>query len=88
MDNIRKCICCGELKPRQKLIRIMKEYSSGNVIVQPDSKTFGRSVYLCYNEECINTALRKGLNKGINKYLKTNISREDLKGLLDGQLKS
>ena len=76
------------LKPRSELIKRTKEYSSGNIVIQPNSKTFGRSVYLCYNEECINTALRKGLNKGINKYLKTNISREDLKGLLDGQLKS
>ena len=50
----------------------------------PDSKIFGRSVYLCYNQDCINTVLKKG----INKPLKATISREDLKGLLDGQLKS
>lgn len=80
----RKCISCGELKSRNELIKITKEYKSGNIVVQPDSKTFGRSVYLCYNENCINTALKKG----INKLLKTNISREDLKGLLDGQFKS
>lgn len=66
------------------MIKITKECTSGDVVVQPNSKTFGRSVYLCYNENCINTALKKG----VNKLLKTNISREDLKGLLDGQLKS
>ena len=88
MNRKRKCICCGELKPRSELIKITKEHTSGNIVIQPDSKTFGRSVYLCYNENCINTALQKGFNKGINKYLKTNISREELKGLLDGQLKS
>ena len=88
MENKRKCIGCGEIKPRSELIRITKEHASGNIVVQPDSKTFGRSVYLCYNENCINTALKKGANKGVNKYLKTNISREDLKGLLDGQFKS
>ena len=84
MEQKRKCIACGEIKPKSELIKITKEYSSGDIIVQPDSKIFGRSAYLCYNENCINTAIKKG----VNKLLKTNISREDLKGLLDGQLKS
>ena len=84
MEQKRKCIACGELKTRKDLIKITKEYNSGNLVIQPDSKTFGRSVYLCYNENCINTVLKKG----VNKLLKTNISREDLKGLLDGQFKS
>lgn len=80
----RKCISCGELKLREELIKITKEHASGNIVIQPDSKTFGRSVYLCYNQECINKALKKG----INKLLKANISKEELKGLLDGQFKS
>ena len=84
MENKRKCIACGEIKSREELIKITKEYKSGDIVVQPNSKTFGRSVYLCYNKNCINMAIKKG----VNKLLKTNISREDLKGLLDGQLKS
>ena len=84
MKHVRKCIACGEIKPKEELIKITKEHTSGNVIIMPDSKIFGRSVYLCYNQDCINTVLKKG----INKPLKATISREDLKGLLDGQLKS
>lgn len=84
MEHKRKCTACGTIKPREELIKITKEYKSGNIVIQPDSKTFGRSVYLCYNKDCINTVLKKGINKPI----KANISREDLKGLLDGQLKS
>ncbi len=84
MEQKRKCIACGEIKPKSELIKITKEHKSGDIVIQPNSKTFGRSVYLCYNETCINTALKKG----VNKLLKTNISREDLKGLLDGQFKS
>ena len=84
MECLRKCVACGKIRNRRDMIKITKEYKSGNVIVAPDSKIFGRSVYLCYNQECINTAIKKG----INKPLKANISREDLKGLLDGQLKS
>lgn len=78
----RKCVSCGELKDRSQMIKITKEHKSGNIIVEPNSKTFGRSVYLCYNRDCINMALKK--NK-LNKALRTN---EDLKGLLDGQFKS
>lgn len=84
MEQTRKCIACGEIKPKAELIKITREHASGEVVIQPNSKTFGRSVYLCYNENCINTAIKKG----VNKLLKTNISREDLKGLLDGQFKS
>ena len=82
MEQKRKCIACGELKPKRELIRITKEHTSGDIVVEPNSKTFGRSAYLCYNQECINNALKK---KKLNKALRTSA---DLKGLLDGQLKS
>ena len=83
-DNYRKCAGCGELKPKEQLIKITKEHTSGNIIIMPDSKTFGRSAYLCYNQECINNALKKDKIKRLLKYK----GSEDLKGLLDGQLKS
>ena len=69
MDKIRKCISCGCLKQRSELIKITRVKDSGNVVIEPGSKIFGRSVYLCYNQECINMAFKK--NK-INKVLKTN----------------
>ena len=80
-DIFRKCVGCGELKPRNKMIKITKEHLSGNLIINPDSKTFGRSAYLCYNQNCIEQALKK---KKLNKILKTNIDI-DLKGFLNGQ---
>ena len=78
----RKCVGCGELKPRDEMIRITREHLTGKAVINPNSKTFGRSVYLCYNQNCIEQALKK--NK-IGKFLKTT---EDLKGLINGQLKS
>ena len=65
------------------MIKITKEHSTDEVVVNPNSKTFGRSAYLCYNQDCIEQALKK---KKINRALRmgTNI---DLKGILDGQLK-
>ena len=73
MEHKRKCIACGEIKPKSELIKITKEYISGDIVVQPNSKTFGRSAYLCYNEICINTAFKK--NK-LSKMLKTNVNTD------------
>ena len=73
MNQFRKCIACGELKPKEELIKITKKHESGDIVVQPDSKTFGRSAYLCYNQICIETALKK--NK-LNKALRTNAKLE------------
>ena len=80
MEQKRKCIACGQLKLKSELIKITKEHISGDIVVQPNSKTFGRSAYLCYNEDCINTAFKK--NK-LNKMLKTkvNIDKEKLLSL-------
>lgn len=77
----RKCAGCGELKPREDMIKITRDHKTGEIFVKPDSKIFGRSAYLCYNQNCIEQALKK---KRINKMLKTATS-VDLKGLLDGQ---
>ena len=77
----RKCVGCGELKSREEMIRIIKEHSTGEIILNPNSKTFGRSAYLCYNQSCIEQALKK---KKINRALKIN-NNVDLKGLLNGQ---
>ena len=79
---LRKCVGCGELKPRENLIKITKDYKDGNIVIEPDSKTFGRSAYLCYNQSCIEAALKKSK---LNKALRTHA---DVKGLLDGQYKS
>ena len=75
----RKCVGCGQLKPREELLKITKEHSSGKIVIEPSSKIFGRSAYFCYNKNCKELALKK--NK-LNRALKTS---EDLKGLLDGR---
>ena len=79
--NLRKCVGCGELKPRNKMLKVTKDYLTDVIILNPNSKTFGRSAYLCYNQSCIEQALKK---KKINRALKIN-NNADLKGLLDGQ---
>ena len=51
------------------MIKITKEYSTNELVVNPNSKTFGRSAYLCYNQDCIEQAFKKSR---LNKVLKTN----------------
>ena len=76
----RKCVGCGELKSRNNMIKLTKEHLTGEIVLNPNSKIFGRSAYLCYNQECKEQALKK---KKINRALRIN-SNIDLKGLLDG----
>ena len=75
----RKCVGCGKIYDATQMIKLTKDYISQEIIINPNSKIFGRSAYLCYNNQCIELALKK--NK-LNKALRTS---KDLKGILDGQ---
>lgn len=74
----RKCVGCGKIKSTEELLKITKNHIDGNIIIEPNSKTFGRSAYLCYNKNCQELALKK--NK-LGRALKSTV---DLKGLLNG----
>lgn len=82
MNKQRKCVGCGEYKPRENLIRILKSKDGEELVINPNSKTFGRSAYLCYNQKCIENALKKSK---LNKALKTNatLDRATLLNLLN-----
>ncbi len=74
----RKCAGCGKIKNRDELIKITRQNPDGTIVINPESKIFGRSVYLCYNNDCIEAAFKKNR---IGKILKAPIP-EDLKGKL------
>jgi len=74
----RKCVGCGKLFDRENMIKITRENLHGEVVLNPNNKIFGRSVYLCYNNSCIEAAFKKNR---ISKVLKTSVP-EDLKGKL------
>lgn len=80
----RRCVGCWQIKDRQELIKITADNVSSTVILNPDSDTFGRSAYLCYNKACIEAALKK--NK-LSKHLKAPIPNE-LKGQLLDELRN
>ena len=80
----RRCISCWKIKDRDELIKVTANNADGQVIINPDSVTFGRSVYLCYNKACIEAAFKK--NK-LSKHLKAPIPNE-LKGQLLDELRN
>ncbi len=78
----RRCAGCWQIKDRNDLIKITN--SKDGVVVNPDSFTFGRSAYLCYNNSCIELAFKK--NK-LSKILKVSVPNE-LKGQLLNELRN
>ena len=80
---LRKCVGCGKLEEADKMIKLTKDHKTGEIVKGPDSKVFGRSAYLCYNQTCIVNALKKNR---LGKALKTS---QELKGLfIDGEYQS
>lgn len=82
MATLRKCIGCFENFEKENLIKITREHSKNEIFINPNSKIFGRSVYLCYNNTCLEKAFKK--NK-LQKFLKANLSdefKEELKTMI------
>ncbi len=69
----RQCVFCKTIKSKEDLIRITKDHLTGVLKINNDSKTLGRSVYICKNHDCIENTFRK---KRIEYYLKSDISTE------------
>lgn len=51
---MRMCVGCGEMKPKQELIRVVKS-ADGNTVLAAQ-KAAGRGAYICRNEECLKKA--------------------------------
>lgn len=76
--TLRRCIGCFQEKQREEMIKITRESKTGRVFINPNSKIFGRSAYLCYNKSCIEGSLKK--NKLV-KFLKSCLTEELTKQL-------
>ncbi len=68
----RKCIVCGESKPKKELIRVVVNKEK-EIFVDKTGKANGRGAYICRNEECISLASK---TKKLNKVFETEISTE------------
>ena len=69
---MRRCIGCMTSYPKNTLIRIA--YDGDRLTVDTAGKAKGRGVYLCRNENCINTAIKR---KALNRGFKTNFTEAE-----------
>jgi hypothetical protein len=67
---LRQCVFCREYKNKEELIRITKNFLTGEIKINNNSEIQGRSVYLCKNVNCLENALKK---KKIEHFLKSNV---------------
>ncbi len=55
----RQCASCREIKNKEDLIKITKNFETDEIQLNQQNEIQGRSVYLCKNEECIEKAFKK-----------------------------
>ena len=67
----RTCLGCNEAKPKNELIRIVKQ-SDGKIFVDKTGKAEGRGAYIC-NVECLEKAIK---SKRLSRNFETEINNE------------
>ncbi|MEE0838986.1 MAG: YlxR family protein [Acutalibacteraceae bacterium] len=55
---MRQCTGCGERKPKNELIRIVRTPEE-KIILDFSGKQNGRGAYICKNESCLTLAVKK-----------------------------
>ena len=83
----RSCVSCRTVRDKNDLLRVVLT-PEGTVVYDPTGKLPGRGAYLCPNEECITTELKKAakLSRGLKKPLTEDEVRE-LAGTILGSIK-
>lgn len=66
---MRKCVGCGEMKPKKDLMRILKT-ETGEFQVDADGKKNGRGAYICRSVECFRKAVKsRGLERSFRQQI-------------------
>ena len=68
--NLRRCIVCRKIAPKQTFWRVVRVYPSHEVQLE---QGMGRSAYLCRNAECLKAAQKKNR---LGRSLKASVSDE------------
>lgn len=68
----RTCLGCNEAKPKNELIRIVKQ-SDGKIFVDKTGKAEGRGAYICNNVECLEKVIK---SKRLSRSFETEINNE------------
>lgn len=68
----RKCIGCGEMKPKNALIRIVHQ-ADDSFVLDATGRKNGRGAYICKNLQCFQKAID---TKGLERSFKMKIPAE------------
>ena len=69
---MRKCVGCGEMKPKKELLRVLRTEEEGSVLDTTGKKN-GRGAYICYSRDCFQKAVK---NKGLERSFKQAVPAE------------
>ena len=69
---MRKCVGCGEMKPKKELMRILKT-ESWEFIVDAAGKKNGRGAYICRSLDCFKSAVK---SRGLERSFKQEIPQD------------
>jgi len=68
---LRRCVVCGEQRPKSRLIRVVRG-QEGGIDVDAEPKAPGRGAYICSSGECLGEAadgraLRRSLQRPLTE---------------------
>ena len=69
---MRKCVGCGEMKPKKELLGVLRTEEEGFVLDTTGKKN-GRGAYICYSRDCFQKAVK---NKGLERSFKQAVPAE------------
>lgn len=75
----RTCIGCNEIKPKNELLRIVKD-KENNIWVDLTGKKNGRGAYICASEQCLEKAMK---SNRLSRTFEQNIDKEIYEDLRD-----
>lgn len=78
---LRQCTGCGEMKPKNMLVRVVKS-PEGVISLDRSGKANGRGAYICHNAECYKKAVKaRRLEKAFSMQIPENVSEAILREL-------
>ncbi len=70
---LRKCVGCGEMKPKKELVRVLRT-EEGEFVLDTTGKKNGRGAYICNSRECFAKAVKcKGLERSFKQAIPTEV---------------
>ena len=70
---LRKCVGCGEMKPKKEMLRVLRT-TDEEFVLDATGKLNGRGAYLCRQTACFEKAEKsKGLERSFKQSIPTEV---------------